>query len=140
MFGKNAWEIFEQKHGHEALLEKKREYSKKFKGENNPFFGKRHTEETKKKLSEIMKNSENHKKRCASIEYRKRLSESLKKSEEINNKYVYMISYVVPLYIDDAEKSIKEFGHITIDDFRKERTEAYDYIKAAINGKETVVK
>ena len=46
----------------------------------------------------------------------------------------------VPLYIDDAEKSIKEFGHITIDDFRKERTEAYDYIKAAINGKETVVK
>ena len=28
MFGKNAWEIFEQKHGHEAL-EKKREYSKK---------------------------------------------------------------------------------------------------------------
>ncbi len=46
----------------------------------------------------------------------------------------------VPLYIDDTVKSVKELRHITIDDFRKERTEAYDYIKAAINGKEMVVK
>lgn len=46
----------------------------------------------------------------------------------------------VPLYIDDTEKRVKEYEHITIDDFRKERTVAYDYIKAAINGKEMVVK
>lgn len=83
MYGKNAWEIFEQKYGHDAFLEKKREYSEKFKGENNPFFGKHHTEETKKKLSEMLKNSEKHKKRCASIEYRRHLSESLKKSEKL---------------------------------------------------------
>lgn len=46
----------------------------------------------------------------------------------------------VPLYIDDTEKSIKELRYITIDDFRKERAEAYDYIKASINGRETVIK
>ena len=46
----------------------------------------------------------------------------------------------VPLYIDDTEKSVKEFGHITVDDFRKERADAHDSIKASINGKETVIK
>ena len=45
-----------------------------------------------------------------------------------------------PLDIDDEEHSIKELKHITIDDFRTERTEVYGYIKAAINGKETVIK
>ena len=83
MFGKNAWEIFEQKYGYEALLEKRKKSSDKFKGENNPFFGKHHTEETKKKLSETLKNSEAHKIRCTSPEYRKRLSEGLKKSEKM---------------------------------------------------------
>ena len=42
----------------------------------------------------------------------------------------------VPLYIDDAEKRVKEYEHITIDDFRKERSTVYDYIKKSINGKE----
>ena len=41
----------------------------------------------------------------------------------------------VPLYIDDAEKRVKEYEHITIDDFRKERSMGYDYIKKSINGK-----
>ena len=41
----------------------------------------------------------------------------------------------VPLYIDDAEKRVKEYEHITIDDFRKERSMVYDYIKKSINGK-----
>lgn len=44
----------------------------------------------------------------------------------------------VPLYIDDAEKSIKAFGHITIDDFRKERDAVCDYVKKSINGKGAV--
>lgn len=42
----------------------------------------------------------------------------------------------VPLYIDDADKCIKEYECITIDDFRKERSTVYDYIKKSINGKE----
>ena len=46
----------------------------------------------------------------------------------------------VPLYIDDAAKLVKEYEHITVDDFRKERTAAYDYIKASINGKEMTLK
>ena len=44
----------------------------------------------------------------------------------------------VPLYIDDTNKTIKEYRHITIDNFREERAEAYGYIKAAINGKEMI--
>ena len=43
----------------------------------------------------------------------------------------------IPLYIDDTDKTVKEYRHIYIDDFRKERRQAYDYIKAGINGKET---
>lgn len=83
MYGKNAWKIYEEKHGKEAV-EKRREYFREIAtGEKNPFYGKHHTEETKKKLSEHLKNSEVHKKRCASLEYRKHLSEGLKKSEKM---------------------------------------------------------
>ena len=46
----------------------------------------------------------------------------------------------VPLYIDDTDRSVKEYRHITIDNFREERTQAYCYIKDAINGKESVIK
>ena len=46
----------------------------------------------------------------------------------------------VPLYIDDTDGKVKEYRHITIDNFREERAQAYGYIKDAINGKETVVK
>ena len=83
MFGKNAWEIFEQKYGHEALLEKRKESSEKFKGEKNPFFGKHHTEETRKKISEFLKNSKEFHDRVVSTEYRKHLSEGLKRSEKM---------------------------------------------------------
>jgi len=41
----------------------------------------------------------------------------------------------IPLYIDEAEKKIREYGHITVDRFRAQRAEAYAYIKEAINGK-----
>ena len=46
----------------------------------------------------------------------------------------------VPLYIDDTNRTVKEYRYISIDNFREERAEAYGYIKAAINGKETVIK
>ena len=43
----------------------------------------------------------------------------------------------VPLYIDDTMRSIREYRHTTVDNFRENHTAAYAYIKAAINGKET---
>ena len=46
----------------------------------------------------------------------------------------------VPLYIDDTNRTVKEYRYISIDNFREERAEAYGYIKASINGKETVIK
>ena len=46
----------------------------------------------------------------------------------------------VPLYIDEAGKSIKEFPPVTVDDFRTGRTNAYDYIKEAINGNEILLE
>ena len=54
-----------------------------FKGEKNPFYGKHHTLETRTKISNFLKNSEAHKKQCASPEHRKRLSDGLKKSEKM---------------------------------------------------------
>lgn len=42
----------------------------------------------------------------------------------------------VPLYIDEANKTIKEYRYITIDHFRENRAEVYGYIKSAINGRE----
>ena len=46
----------------------------------------------------------------------------------------------VPLYIDDTNRTVKEYRYISIDNFREERAEAYGYIKSSINGKETVIK
>ena len=83
MFGKNGWKIFEEKYGADALIEKKQQLSNMFKGEKNPFYGKHHTLETRTKISNFLKNSEAHKKQCASPEHRKRLSDGLKKSEKM---------------------------------------------------------
>ena len=44
--------------------------------------------ETRTKISDFLKNSEAHKKRCASPEYRKRLSDGLKKSEKMKKKQI----------------------------------------------------
>ena len=45
----------------------------------------------------------------------------------------------VPLYIDEAGRSIKESAPVTVDDFRTGRAEAYAYIKEAINGNEILL-
>ena len=44
----------------------------------------------------------------------------------------------VPLYIDEADRTVKECLPVTIDRFRADHTEVYNYIKSAINGKCTV--
>ena len=45
----------------------------------------------------------------------------------------------VPIYIDDRKRMITEFRHITVDDFREKREEAYNYIKASINGRDALL-
>ena len=85
MFGKNAWKIYEEKHGTEATELRKKEYSERFSGEGNPFYGKHHTEETKLLLSERLKNSEEFHKQVISPEYRKHLSNGLKNSKKLQD-------------------------------------------------------
>lgn len=45
----------------------------------------------------------------------------------------------VPIYIDDRKRMITEFRHITVDDFREKREEAYNHIKASINGRDALL-
>ena len=42
----------------------------------------------------------------------------------------------VPIYIDDERRLIRDYLHVTVDNFRRDRSYAYEYIKASINGRE----
>ena len=46
----------------------------------------------------------------------------------------------VPLYIDDTDRTVKEYRYITIDNFREEHTGASRYIRSAINGRADAIK
>lgn len=71
--GKMVYAFFRMKHKHEnsRLFDRFRtSYGSLTTGENNPFFGRKHTEETKKKISRLGK--------CHTEESRKQMSESKK--------------------------------------------------------------
>ena len=59
MFGKTNYEIWLEKYGKEEadrrMANQRIKMSEKFFGENNPFYGKTHTEKTKEKISENLK-------------------------------------------------------------------------------------
>jgi hypothetical protein len=68
--------------GEERAKEIKEKISKNHhdvSGKNNPMFGVKRSEETKNKIAEKLRNSEKRKKTMSSEEYRKKMSESLKK-------------------------------------------------------------
>lgn len=85
---KNWEEIF----GYEKSIEMKNNLSNKNSGENNPFYGKHHTEETKEKLryektpEHRRKISESGKGRIHSIESRQKMSESHKGKKKLSYK------------------------------------------------------
>ena len=83
MYHKNAWVIFEERHGVEATIQRKKEMGEKLKGEGNPFYGKHHTEETRIRLSNSLKNSKALHDNAVSEEHRKKLSEGLRNSEKM---------------------------------------------------------
>lgn len=83
MFGKNAWKIYEEHHGVEALEARREHYRQMNSGKNNPYFGKKHSPEVRKKISNSLKNSEKFHKLVASLEFRKKLSNSLKHSKKL---------------------------------------------------------
>jgi group I intron endonuclease len=71
--GQNGW-MTGKKHTEET----KEKISKKLKGENNPFYGKKHSDETKKKISNSIKESDEWNKKIKSKEHRNKLSKSQK--------------------------------------------------------------
>ena len=74
----------------------KKAWNKGLKGEDNPLYGRHHSDEAKKKMSEIAKG------RKVSTETRKKLSESHKGKTPSNMKKVYCIT------TDKVFNSIKE--------------------------------
>jgi hypothetical protein len=88
------------KHSKESITRMKQKLSSIFSGENHPMYGKKHSEETKNKMSKPRKNTENmkgkntgkipwNKDKPLSEEVKKKVSESLKGrklSEETKQK------------------------------------------------------
>jgi len=43
----------------------------------------------------------------------------------------------VPIFIDDEKGFIRDYRHVSVDNFRDDRMAAYEYLKASINGRES---
>ncbi len=101
MFGKTNYGIWLEKYGKEEadrkLEDQCKKMSKKFSGKNNPFFGKTHTIETKKKLSESLKISYNN------------LSEDEKEKHKMlaKNGYRKYMNENYEKFISDKKRRIK---------------------------------
>jgi hypothetical protein len=120
MFGKNAYEIVRDRYGEERVDEIKKKISEKLKGEKNPFYGKHHTEETKEKLRQQFYTE----KRIAlskSDEYRKKVSDGLKKSSKL--KYSRSRPEYRKKISEALKKSEKRKQILNSDDYKKKRRE-----------------
>ena len=82
MYGKLVYDIWMKKYGeekaNELLKEKSERHSIMMCGDKNPFFGKSHTEETKEKISNSLKQSDKFNETMNSIKYREKMSNRMK--------------------------------------------------------------
>ena len=82
--------ISEAKQGHDVSDDTKRKLSEakkgKYTGENNPFYGKKHSHDTKSHLSEVHKNrSDEHKRKLSEARKGRRLTDAQKKKISDNS-------------------------------------------------------
>lgn len=83
MYGVNVYEMIEKNDGKEKLEKIKNKISEACKGEKNGFYGKHHTDEVKKHLSETLKKSENLKNVFKDEEWKKKHREGMLNSEKL---------------------------------------------------------
>lgn len=87
MYGINVYEMILQRDGVERVNEIKNKLSNRMKGENNPFYGKHHTEKTKEILRQYCK-SEKFLELQKSEEYRRKLIEGMLNSQKLKDSRV----------------------------------------------------
>lgn len=83
MFGVDVYTMLSDKYGEEYVDKIKEKISEKCSGEKNGFYGKHHTEETKKMISESLKQSEKMKSMFKNPEWQKRHREGMLNSEKL---------------------------------------------------------
>lgn len=113
MFNVNVYDYIKERYGEEEgefkIKQLKEKLSLACTGDKNGFYGKKHSEETRVKLSESMKNSEKHKEASNSLITRQKISDKLKNR-------VFNESHRVNLrlsYIGRLNNFIKERCNIT---------------------------
>lgn len=153
MYGVNVYEQIEQISGTTVLNEIKKRISEKCSGEKNGFYGKTHSEETRKHLSETLKNSEVFQKHIHSKEYREKISKIMKNSEKLkesrsSEEYKQKLREASANYLlrkreegfDTSKDFQANFNIKACKYFDKLMKETGTNIQHALNGGEYVVK
>jgi len=143
MYKKSVFDIWVEKYGKEKAdeLMKNKSLKHSFSGENNPFFGKKHTDETRKKLSESLKNSDKLKKLVNSKEYREKMSNKLKNRKfSDEHKRKLRLSRIKNIKYLNNGQILPNFSLIGCEILNKISTEKNIYIQHAMNDGEFYIK
>ena len=121
MYGVNVYKLIEERYGEKKVEEIKNKLSLSSSGSKNPFYGKHHTEETKKLLSKI-NSSDEIIERNKSKEFKKSVSDGLKKSDKFNKLKEYRKTEEYREAQSNRIKNSEAFklSH-TSDEYRKKR-------------------
>jgi len=118
MYGINVYDYIKEKYGQEVgeikIKEIKNKISLSVSGVKNPFYGKKHSDENRKKISEGIKNSEIAQSFRKNIDYRIKMSDTLK-GRIFSDEHVRKLRLAG---IERIKKQIEELKGLNIDYYR----------------------
>lgn len=144
MYGIDVYAMLTEQYGNEYVNKIKQKISEKCAGEKNGFFGKHHSEETKKYLSDHHKNSANIKNMFKNPEWQKNQREGMLKSEKLKESRQnpeYRLKKRLQWYnMHGSRKNGPSFNRRGCEVFDKIMEEKNIHIQHALNGGEFYIK